>query len=273
MSKRDFFRKTQHKRYISKSFENPYFRNREKGHKTAIVAAVAIFLILFGSVLSFLFFHPMFFIQNIHVSGLEKIEPDQIEEALISFSNQKLFLIFSRQNRFLFNQKKLKEFLNEQFTFQQIDIDKAGTSISINLTERTSNLIWKTGEKKFIVDLEGVIIREAGGGEDLPVFVDLNDIETTIGSVISTPNEISSVFRFHDHLRLQNISFVQTEFDRLAGKWTGILTTDGYRILFDPTGDIDLQAQRLDTLRRDKISDFTKLEYIDLRFGDHVYYK
>ena len=107
----------------------------------------------------------------------------------------------------------------------------------------------------------------------MPIFVDRSNGEIKIGDSVLTAEEIASVFRFGEHLKAQNISYTQVEFDRLAGKWTGLLTTDGYRILFDVTGDIDAQAQRLELIRKEKIKDVSKLEYIDLRFGDHVYYK
>lgn len=273
MGRRDFFRKIQHKRYVSHSFQNPYFRNREKNTKTFVFLIISILLIVIFSVFSFFMFHPLFFIRNVHVSGFESITQDQIEKALRSFAEQKIFFVLDRQNRFLFNTKKLTEFLNEQFTFRYLQIDKTGSFVNIKLEERTSNLIWKTGDQIYIVDLEGVVIREAGGEEGLPIFVDLNNVETKIGGTVLTTTEISAVFRFHEHLNAQKISFSLTEFDRLAGKWTGVLVSDGYRILFDTMGDVDAQAQRLDVLRREKIQDVSKLEYIDLRFGDHIYYK
>jgi hypothetical protein len=51
------------------------------------------------------------------------------------------------------------------------------------------------------------------------------------------------------------------------------VTEDGYGILFDALGDIDAQLQNLDVVLREQVEDRGSLEYIDLRFGDRVYFK
>ena len=53
----------------------------------------------------------------------------------------------------------------------------------------------------------------------------------------------------------------------------GVKTGLGYRILFDASGDIDGQANHLEVLLRETINNPEQLDYIDLRFGDHVYFK
>jgi hypothetical protein len=71
----------------------------------------------------------------------------------------------------------------------------------------------------------------------------------------------------------QGIEFTETRIDRLAGKWMSVAAREGYDILFDPGGNIVQQAMNLAVVRRDQIKDRQNLRYIDLRFGDHVYFK
>jgi hypothetical protein len=236
--------------------------------------------ILVGALAVFFFSHPMFDFTIIHVKGTQQTDRSIFSSAIRSVMDERVALFFHRQNRFLFDEELFLKKLNEQFTFRDIQLKKSGQQIEIMVVERTSQLIWLTNSSPFVVDLDGVAIRalttdefERLKGIGMPLFVDRNAVEVQIGRSVLTSEEIEAVFRFHEHLNTQRIAFTQTEFDRLSGKWIGVLTTQKYRILFDASGDIDAQAGRLEVILKEKVSDPAKLEYIDLRFGDHIYFK
>ena len=275
MKRRNFFRKTQQKKYASRSFRNPYFRERIDKRPIMILIGVLITFLMILTLLFIVFLNPSLKINEIHVSGLETISKTELDDALRFYSGERAFLVFPRQNRYLFDQDRLVEYLKGKFTLRDVQISRIKNRIEIQIHERTSFLVWQTKGQSYVVDLDGIVIRIAEEDllSSLPIFVDRSNGEINVGDSVLTANEINSVFRFGEHLKAQNILYTQIEFDRLAGKWTGVLTLDGYRILFDVAGDIDAQAQRLELIIKEKINDVSKLEYIDLRFGDHVYYK
>lgn len=231
---------------------------------------LAALAVVGGGLLAFLFLHPMFRITRVHVVGVEHMDRAVLADAIRTHLTR---------NRFLFDADVFVFRLNEQFVLRDLQIKQRGTFVEIHLVERTSQLIWRVGERAFVVDLDGVVIRPIEGEElehlktILPFFIDRNQVEIGVGDTVLTRQETDAVFRFHGHLNAQGISFAQTEFDRLAGKWVGVVTQSGYRILFDPSTNVDEQASRLEVLLKEKISDQNKLEYIDLRFGDHIYFK
>jgi len=240
-----------------------------------ILIGVLITFLMILTLLFIVFLNPSLKINEIHVSGLETISKTELDDALRFYSGERAFLVFPRQNRYLFDQDRLVEYLKGKFTLRDVQISRIKNRIEIQIHERTSFLVWQTKGQSYVVDLDGIVIRIAEEDllSSLPIFVDRSNGEINVGDSVLTANEINSVFRFGEHLKAQNILYTQIEFDRLAGKWTGVLTLDGYRILFDVAGDIDAQAQRLELIIKEKINDVSKLEYIDLRFGDHVYYK
>jgi hypothetical protein len=63
------------------------------------------------------------------------------------------------------------------------------------------------------------------------------------------------------------------DLDRRIGTWMKAVTENGYDILFDPSQDVQNQVTHLETVLREQISDPSVLQYIDVRFDDHVYYK
>lgn len=280
MRRRDFFQRNQQKHYASHSHENPYFRRHVgEGYTRLILLLIASCVLLF-IFFSFLFAHPFFNITSVSIKGTQHIDRNALASNVKQFVGKRKLFFFHEQNRFLFDANEFVSALYEQFTFRDVQIRRKGSHVDISVVERTSQLIWSTQSSLYVVDLDGIVIRTLTDEEaaqlkniGMPFFVDRNDVKVQIGQHVLTKTEIEESFRFHEHLRAQHIDFTQTEFDRLAGKWVGVLTREGYRILFDTSTDIDVQAQRLDLVLKQKIKDVTKLEYIDLRFGDHVYFK
>ncbi|MFH1404633.1 MAG: hypothetical protein ABIH21_00860, partial [Patescibacteria group bacterium] len=177
-------------------------------------------------------------------------------------------------NRFLFSRGGLREELEKKYAFEDIEIKQFADVLGINIVEKPSQLIWGTDGDKYIIGLQGKVIRKnTDDGLILPVFVDLNNVPVDIHSEVLTQDEVINIFEFNKLLLEQNIIVTKTMIDRLAGKWMAAQTDAGYKILFDATGDIKNQIENLIILLRDTIPDPRGLEYIDLRFGDHVYYK
>lgn len=279
MRRRDFFKKTQQKRYESHSFRNPYFREKKNLTHLRWLGGISAFFVISLGLGLFFYVHPKFNISEVRINGIQHLDKGQISQTIRDELNKRVYLFFKRQNRFLFDKDQLFSELNSQFTFRDLQINQNGTEIFIQAVERTSQFIWKTNNQFFVVDLEGVIIREINSEEQeyllsiFPVFVDRNNVTISIGDQVLKREETEAIIKFHEYLQSQQIGIIQTEFDRLLGKWVGVLTSNSYHILFDPVGDITTQADRLRVILRDKISDPNSLEYIDLRFGDHVYFK
>ena len=273
LGRRSYFKNVQRKRYASHTYRNPYFHRTDA--RVALrrwLAVVSILLII--SFFLWLFASPSQRIQTITIEGTQSLSQEELLGVIEPYLASRRALLFRQNNRWLFERDGLREQLEERYAFEQLNVRKKGRTLTIALEEKASYLLWKTGNDVYVVDLQGTIIRRFIGEENiLPLFVDRNRIPVDIRTTVLTPQEIENIFRFHEHLLLQGIGFKETSIDRLAGKWMSVVTLDGYQILFDATGDIDAQARNLEVLLRDTIPDPRRLQYIDLRFGDHVYYK
>lgn len=309
MRSRNHFRVLQRKRYEARRFHNPYFKHEAKRNWKGILIAVAVAAVVFGSV-GWIFGARRFAITNVSVGGNETISGDQIHARVWEELGRRRFLVFRASNRFLFDEVTLRDALSSTYAFESLEIDRtchwfgAGEcTMSVVVKEKTSQLLWQTGEHVYLADLQGVAIRELTPAEldawrappptppeplpdgtvpptpppdpltRLPLFVDVNATPITVGATVLTPEEVANMFLFHQRLTETGIAFVATNIDRLAGKWMAVETQAGYDILFDAAGDVDAQIGNLRILLRDTVPDPSGLEYIDLRFGDHVYYK
>ncbi len=282
MKKRNHFRRIQKKQYSKNQYKNPYFKKTRKIPIIPIFILVGIFVLTISS-LSFFFGYSGFNIKTVHVEGIDQIKKEDFQSKTSAYLTKSRYLFFSNKNKFLFKDESLKTHLEEYFTFETFSSNTKKQHLAINIEERTSKLLWKTGSKLYLVDLTGVLVREItrediegeGGNEFaiFPVFVDRNNVKVKIGDFVMNEQEILNTFRFQKHLLAQGIGYKETQIDRLAGKWTSIITDKGFDVLFDFSSDMDKQAERLEVLFRDTVKDQSELEYIDLRFGDHVYYR
>lgn len=299
MNRRELFRRLQGKTYRQRTASRRP-RNRQKSHRPKFILFGVLLLIggaLFGTwnLLS----SGKFDIQNIGVYGTESIPPEDIQFITESFLNERRFLLLNNKKQFLFNPTMLQETLSNTYAFESLDISLENQTLLIHVKEKLSQLIWVSGEEEYLVDLEGRIIRplfeeelqqlkEVGPVEEeseekpeknqllkqLPKFIDINNAPIQTGQLVLSPEEVEGTFRFTNHLSAQGIETMnQIRIDRLAGRWMSLQTELGFDILFDPAQDTDLQAANLETLLRDTINEPSSLTYIDLRFGDHVYFK
>jgi len=200
----------------------------------------------------------------------------QMEEEIRQYLSQSHVFFFHNTNRFLFSKKKLQDFLGQTFAFDQLTISLKKQTLSLTVKERTSDIVWKTDKELYLADLKGIITKKIDALDEktpLPIMIDRNGKSIAIGEQILSETQIKNILSFHQLLFAQGISFTETQIDLQVGKWIGVLTTQGYTILFDPDGDLNAQSDRLSVLLKDTLKDLSKLQYIDLRFGDHVYYK
>jgi thioredoxin-related protein len=275
MAKTNYFKRDSKKHYQTKRYKNPFFKQKTSFPWKQMMVIGGCFIGIIA-VAGFTLGHPKLNLHRVSITGIEFTSQEKIESEVVTYLNQKAFLLFHRANIFLFRSKDLSEHLFNQFTFASIDVSSQATTLYIHVKERTSNLIWETNDVEYIVDLTGTIVRTKEGEDalkELPLFIDRNNLPVKIGEVVLTENEVEGTLLFHEHLQAQAIIFYDTTFDRLAGKWVSIETESGYDILFDPTGDIHSQAKRLETVLTTQVDDPSELDYIDLRFGDHVYFK
>jgi hypothetical protein len=294
---KSIFQKFQKKRYAPDRYKNPYFRRKDKKAWWPIILIVAcILLFVAGGV--YLLRADRFNIDAIQVQGTETIDPQNITSLTNEHLDKSKWWFFSSRNTILFSEKSLRDALNEKYAFEKLNIQREDRALSIQVEEKTSELLWYTENTPYLVDLEGNVIRrltdaeiglltpgDSPDGEEressnkakrlrsLPVFRDINNNFVDPGMSVLTREEVENIFTFQKHLNAQEIGFSEVQVDRLAGKWMSVVTDTGYRILFDPLGDIDQQAINLQTILRESVENPQELKYIDLRFGDHVYVK
>ena len=277
---RHLFRRQERERYVSRRFENPFFRRQRKTRILPWIAAVVAASVPLGAT-GFLLASPRFDLTGVSVEGTTTVTPDEVKAKADAYLSEPFLLVFHRRNRFLFDEAALRAEIERTYAFDRIEIAKKDGAVNIVVQEKVPRLVWTAGDRWYLVDGSGSVIRETTKAEadqgdpakPLARFLDMNRKAVEVGATVLSKAEAANALAFEELLHGQGILFGTTRVDRLAGEWMSLETGDGFSILFDPLGDVSLEATNLAAVLRDQVKDRSALKYVDVRFGDHVYFK
>ena len=282
--------------YEARRFKNPYFQQTSKHSKWPFaIAGISIGLVV--ALTSFFFTAPVFTINAVRVEGAETINPKDIRTITEDYLDSRSLLIFKKNNRFLFNEEDLTEKLAKNYSFSSLKIKREGQTLAIVLKEKVSSFLWLSNDASYLLDNAGSVIRAISAEEStdilnppllsgvtkdgnlmpesikILVFKDLANNPVAIGQAVLSESEVKNIRSFFDAMQTSGVSIERFELNRAVGAWFKAVTRNGYDILLDPSSDVLKQADSVLLILREQKKDPSSLEYIDVRFGDHVYYK
>jgi cell division septal protein FtsQ len=283
-----------HHRWYTPSVErrrgNPYFSKRQidrlgssrvKNYLAHIPPRVWFYffvLVILTFVLLWLFFiSNILVIKNLKVEGNNLIKTIEIEQLAQKQINQSRWLVFSQNRLLVFNSADLKQTIKEHYNLEQIKISKKlPKTLIISLQERTPVAVWFEAETYQEIDSAGWILLTTNGEvEGLPIIynngwpkINHNKIEGADKEILFAKNLWPEFKK-----RFPNITVKQLTIDNDRNSLK-LLPLKGAMIYFSTTDDLMTQLDRLDILLLSELKDrFEKVNYIDLRYGDKVYYK
>jgi cell division septal protein FtsQ len=247
---------------------------------------LSILLILFIFILTiwFFFFSPIFQINNIIISGLERANSEDIKKLVEEQMNNKKIILGHESNIFFLELEKLKRDVNSRYNFKSIDVyKKLPKTLEISITERQYAFIWQEGENCYYSDNEGYVIGQISPNpEDLkqkallyPVIENKRANALNLEKNMIDCQEkqfILDVFNYFkqlepaigvDHFILSN------EINTITVK-----VISGPEVYLNTTKDYKKQLDKLILIKNEKLQDsFNQKKYIDLRYGDTIYYQ
>ena len=235
-------------------------------HKISARKVTQIFWLFMAiALIYFLFSSPYFRIKNIATVGNRVILSSEIEKEIGSEVVNK--------NIFLINSAKIKSKLIEKFPrIESLTVTRRFPgAIKINIAERPSTIVWKTGHGSFLLDPKGYVIEEAKEDLRMPVVTDLANVPIKIGQQIVTPefidfvNQLSSKLPKKTGFGITAINIAETTFE------LQVMTDRKIYFLFDTTRDLDTQLEYLVQLLQDSVGKVK--QYVDLRVETRIFYK
>ena len=271
--------------YRKKEYSNPFFRKKRRKAKLPRLSLKIklIFLAIISMLCAlawFCFFSDYFNISVINASESGKISQNDIINLAWRQAENRRFIIGSQANLFLFNIDKLKKTLNEQYCFDELKIEKkAANTLNIEFKEKNYSAVWNESDKYYYIDNLGNIIVETSPLEiknkNYPLIQSRGESLISNNKVKNQDKNINYIIKLFQELKKTEKLFKIENFiidDEV--NTVKITVIGGPKIYFNTDKDIDKQINKLIALITEKLKDdFLHKEYIDLRYGDRVYYR
>ncbi|MBU1557428.1 FtsQ-type POTRA domain-containing protein [Patescibacteria group bacterium] len=263
-------------------------QKRKKQFQLKFILIVVI-LISFVFVLSALSKSDFLSIDKIEIKGNDVVKEEDLRKIINKNLEGNYFRLFSKSNILIYPKQAIKVESERLFPrIKEFDFSlDLPRSLNVNIAERKPYVSW-CDKDCFFVDKEGYIFEKISILPEtfFTYYTDLRELTPSSDFVPRKPSspirqfilnsenfkEVDSFVKFVDGLGLEPYKFMAE-----GEKYSIYLGTQKTQIIFDKNQNIKEVMNNLQSiLNMDEFTDienFKKLEYIDLRFGNKVFYK
>ncbi len=270
---------------------NPYFRSRRadrlgSGRLETSAARLSfktwLYLLLSCIILVglvwLLFFSHVLVIKNIKVIGTHDYKAESITEMAWRQTHDKYLWVLPETRLMAFSKGQLLEKINHDYIFSSISIKKKiPATLMIKVSEKPAAVYWFENDTYYLLDAEGWVL-ETQITPLTETVVIYNNAEPKINTrrlgeaerlLIAPAMKLQVLLQSRfSYLKAKQITVTQ-ERNTLV-----VILEGGQLIYFDSRQSVETQLDRLDTLIKYEVKNrLPAINYIDLRFGDKVYYK
>lgn len=278
-------------------FKNPF--NLKKGVFRFKLFRIVNVLLFIGIItcLYFFIFSDFYHITNVEVSGNQIVATDDLLEIVNQYLQGKSFFILKNKNVFIFNKKDLSNLISQTVILDDINIEKIlPNTIRLNLQERDAALKWVSQDQEYLVDQQGVVIKKFYKlqtakifkladnqslvsqpiNDEMIIVKNLEDTGVNLNDRVLRPEDVDFILKTIEELA--KLDYVKIEQISVPSIWPAFLqvkTASSWQIFFNFADSREAQLDRLRVLVDDEIKkeNLSRLDYIDLRLGESVYYK
>ncbi len=274
------------KDYQSKRFDNPFYKKRSKkkgigrvSFKSFLITLLILFII-FG-LFWFFYFSSTFTIKQVGVNGLERVNPDEIKD--YAFKEAKKDKIFSNEsNLFAISIDNLKKDLQNNYNFATIEVNKKlPDTLEIYIKERSYDAIFLENGDYYFIDNKGYVVDKINDIKlvdpvKYPIIKNESDLNILDNKVGVNDDTLKFINKFYNHLqsfteeRMVIENFIVKDNDSSLSAQV----LNGPVLYLSKDSDVEEQSKNLIILKQEEIKDdFGKIIYIDLRYGDKLFYR
>ena len=259
-----------------KVFKKSYQLKKKKSFLKNRFFKIGVLSLLFFSIFFYIIvFFPFFQIKEIQISGNQKIEIDTIRE-LVSENIKREIIFLPSASIFLINRTGIRnKILNKNPKIFNVKIKtRFPNSLIINIKEREAIGVWCWQAQCFDIDQTGVIFSFSTQQEKLRIREQQERNLPLLGEIVVIPERLKMFQTIQEQLK-QIFQIEIKEFIIVSERRLNVKTAESWNIYFDFEKDFNWQMTKLVSSLEEEISSEERknLKYIDLRFGDRVFFK
>lgn len=288
--------------YSRKAFSNPLFRptrdrgpGRWRGRLTALAIAAAA-----GGWIWFIGWSPAFRVDDIEIRGNQSIPSWEIRDAVTEALKGRRWLVLPEASLLVASEDDIKAKLNERYVLESLEVSKhPPRKLVIELKERVSAVLLQMPDgRQGLVDLQGDVTRLYAPGEALdvarklgpslneqagapkttyPVLYDDRDEKLELREEALKPYVVQAAIdlpKLFEERFGRAPYFEETRIDGKAAQTIRLRTSEGWSIYLDASQDLRGQLLNAEVVLRTKVgAQRPQLDYVDVRFGEKVFFK
>lgn len=264
-----------------------FFEKKEEASGSPIILR-AVFRILFSLfaalVFYVLFFSPFLEVKEIRLEGVSELSYNDVYRKISSYLEGKYFNFVPKNNFILIFPDRIKKDLQNDFKkIGEIEVRKVfPDEIAVKIVERKALLVWCSG-KCHIIDENGYAYTEADFESEeikqnhLVNITDMSAKPVSMGQKVLSEDYINFAISLKEKLENEVEIKIKNEYQtqsKLAEE-IRVMSEDGWGIYFSTAIPLEDNLQALKTFLEKEMAgkDRSKLEYVDLRAENKVYYK
>lgn len=243
---------------------------------TGMFLAVSVYVGLFS---------PLMLIEKVEINGAQSLSTAGLEEKILEFIDRKVWLVLSGRNYFIFSAGRLASQLQSDFKrIRHVEIVRRfPDGLEINIEERRAVFVWCSRGSCHLVDEEGVPYQSADfqsseiRENNLIVVNNESDQAVEEGKQILSAESIDFLLNIGSGISEETGIRVENTFSTPSPVSGDFLADsgEGWKIYLNQSLGVDKTVGMLKIVLEKNIrpEDRSKLEYIDLRTENKVYYR
>ncbi len=211
----------------------------------------------------------IFILDTLEIKGQHLVRRDEIEAVVFPSGFKSINAVTYGEGR---ARRKLLAAIPQ---IREVEFEKnlVSKTITIQIKENDTAVIWVTDGKKYLVNRLGVVYQEAPENSPLLPVEDLKNVPVGLNQQIVSPEFIEFVSGFvanlprRTNVAVRRITVPETTFE------IEVETDEGWKIILDTTASYEDQLNNLVRILRELPTDLPIQEYVDLRIGKKVFYR
>jgi hypothetical protein len=287
--------------YSRKSYSNPLFHSRNRGPSRwrGRLTALAILGAL-GGWIWFVGFSPTFRIDEIEIRGNESIPSWEIRDTVTDALKKRRWLLMPQTSLLIASEADITAALQDRYVLESLAISKhPPRKLTIEIKERVSAVLLQMPDgRQGLVDLQGAVTRIYKPEEALevskklgpslqeqtgapkakyPVLFDERDEKLELREEALRPNVVQAAIdlpRLFEERFGRAPYFEELRIDGKDAQTLRLRTSEGWSIYLDAAQDLQGQLMNAEVVLKTKVgAQRPQLDYIDVRFGEKVFFK
>lgn len=275
--------------YSRKQYRNPFFSQKYNQTKQSpqdkwlILKAFGVAMVVVAFICGTIWatcYSPWFDIVNLSVTVPAKINQQEVENLAWQCINGNRWLVIPQRNLIFTDTAALEHDLKQRYILGGIRIEKKWPhGLAIIMEEKPYHAAWQENGKKYLVNKDDFLATEATEQEisktKVPLINNSGQPKISEGRLTNEQNCLAAILAVDGRIATKPDRLGIKHFEvgnDLATGFVGVTT--GPKIIFNAREDIDRQLNKYEAVLTQGLKgELAQKKYIDLRFGDKLFYQ